>query len=197
MRALPMSRTYHDHMLQVCGEHKTAIRLLTAIHEGDDSVMPEIHAFLKKVKDRVAQDAHARSAKEASRDKRQKTGRKNSGLFEVAPRLDNGRDYGDTGLILARKGNLRLIWRNGSRFWVNQLEGYTYSPGNLVMSVQNSGKADTDLTKNHRNAGDPDTRLTRKLIEKFAEQIDAAFGPGTADAVKKLDKTYVVTEEQA
>lgn len=189
-----MNQAFHDRMLTIQREHQTALRLLTAINEGDDSVMPEIHTFLKSVKERIAGEAHVRSAKAVKAEKRKSIGRKNSGKFEVTPRVENGCDYGATGLVLARKGNTRLIWRSGTKFWADMLTGYTYTPGNLVIHAEDGLRrvADLKLTNNHRNPGDPDTRLSKKLIEKFAERIDAVFGAGTAELVKKLDKTIVI-----
>lgn len=177
-------------------EHTEAIRLLTCINEGDDSVMPAIHTFLKQVKARQEAEALAVSGRQVRQERRKKGGRKNSGAFEIAPRLEGGCDYTSTGLVLARKGSERLVWRSGGKFWADQMTGYTYTPGNLEV-LDARGRISAYLTNNHRSPGSPDTRLSRKLIERHAEKIDLFFGVGTAEKVAALKATIVLDSPEA
>lgn len=172
-------------------EHTTAIRLLTAINEGDDSVMPEIYTFLKTVKARQEAEALATSGKQVRQEKRKKGGRKNSGAFEIAPRYEGGCDYSSSGLVLARNGDLRLVWRSGAKFWADQMTGYTYTPGDLEV-LNAKGRTSAHITNNHRSPGTKDTRLSKALILRYAEKIDALFGPGTAEKVAPLKATLLL-----
>lgn len=190
-----MTIDFASHLSHLQREHATAIRLLTAINEGEDGVMPEIHAFLKLVKDRCAAEAMTKAGQEARHEKRKSGGRKASGLFEIAPRVEGGTDFGADGLVLARKDNLRLVWRSGSKFWADMMTGYVYTPGELLIMAVPQGRTRPEtqnLTDNHRSPNTPDTRLTRKLLERHAAAIDGAFGAGTAAAVAGLKQTIVL-----
>jgi hypothetical protein len=189
-----MNLEYFNQQFVIREEHKEALRLLTALNEGDDSVMPAVHAFLKRVKDRQEAEAVARSAAEVKREKRKTAGRKNSDKFEVATRVEGGVDYGATGLVLARRGNLRLVWRSGAKFWADQLTGSTYTPGELVIMEMPEGARRPrtyQLTDNHRKPGTPDTRLSKKLLERYADRIDERFGAGAAVQIASLTQTVV------
>lgn len=190
-----MNQAYFNQQFVIREEHREALRLLTALNEGDDSVMPTVHAFLRRVKNRQTTEAVAKSVAEVKRDKRKTAGRKNSDKFEVAPRLEGGVDYGATGLVLARRGNLRLVWRSGARFWADSLTGYTYTPGELVFMVMPEGARRPQtfqLTDNHRKPGTPDTRLSKKLLERYADKIDERLGSGVAAQVAGLTQTVVL-----
>lgn len=188
-----MSLTYHDHMLTIQREHREALRLLAALNEGEDGVMPQVHVFLRKVKERQETERVAKAVASQKREQRKAGGRKNSDKFEVVPRMEGGVDYGATGLVIARRGNVRLIWRSGHTFWADQLTGSTYTPGDLVvMTSRESSKQRpqvVSLTDNHRNPGTPDTRLSRKLLERYKDKIDAVFGEGAAEQLYPLKQT--------
>lgn len=191
-----MNATFLEHTLAIQREHKTAIGLLKALNEGDDSVLPQVHTFLKSVAAREAAEVQARSSKAVKQEKRRTSGRKNSGNFEIAPREEGGVDYGNTGLVLARKGDIRLVWRTGHKFWADMMQGFVYTPGDLVV-MNAKGRADAHLTDNHRSPGTKDTRLTRKLIERHADKIDALFGAGAAARIAALTATVLLDAETA
>ncbi|GBG14378.1 uncharacterized protein NMK_1977 [Novimethylophilus kurashikiensis] len=185
----------HLSILERSSKFETAVDLLTRVNEGDDSAVPEIHKFLSNLREREEILAIEHNKAETARDKRKNGGRKNSGLFEVAPRYENGTDFSAEGIVLARKGALRLIWRYGSKFWASQLEPSVYTPGELEVHGENPEQRHRnhrDLTNNHREPGTKDTRLTKALILRYAEQIDAVFGAGTAIQVAELKKTVLV-----
>lgn len=185
----------------ILSEHTEAIALLTAVNECEDGVGAKIYDFLKRVKQRRLDEIARKNAAEAeaaaialAKRRRKSGGRTKSGRFKVAPRIEHGCDYGNEAIILAEKENIRLIWRYGHAFWANALTGYAYTPGNLSIQILSSGRRPSDvrLTDNHRNAGDPDTRLTKRLIQKFAEKINEVFQCDVANHDLMLKQTIVV-----
>lgn len=193
-----MKHADYMHMTAVMAEHAKAVQLLQAVSDGEEDVLPKIYAFLKSVAARKTAEQVRANVKSNNLEKRKKGGRKNSGAFEVCPRLESGADFGSTGLVLARKGNVRLIWRSGHKYWANMLEGSVYAPGNLVIMTSAEGHRRPgveSLTQNHRNAHEEGTRLSRALIEKFATRIDEVFGQGAAERVGALKETLVVPDQ--
>lgn len=191
-----MNHAQYLHMKAILDEHAHALKLLQAVSEGEDGLQPKVHDFLKKVAERKEREQVTANVKANNQEKRKKTGRMNSGAFEVCPRQEGGSDFGVEGLVLARMGKVRLVWRKGSKTWANQLEGSVYSPGNLTILTEASSRYHRPeiayLTDNRRESGGPDTRVSRRLIEKFAERIDSVFGPGVAEQVAHLKQTIVI-----
>lgn len=171
-----------------------AIKLLKRVNEGDDSVFKDIHPFLEVIRRRDEELAAARNAKETRRETRAKTGRKHSGLFEISPRYDKGSDFGAEGIVLARKGQLTLVWRYGSTYWASMFEPRVYAPGDLEVHGEGVNRSADyrNLTNNHRTPNTKDTRLTKALILRYADQINKVFDLAIADEIAKLKKTVII-----
>lgn len=183
--------SYHESLNTVLSEHKQAIALLKRVHEGDDAVHLDIHAFLQQVKHRQEDRKVQQNQAEQRREKRRTAGRKNSGAFDLLPRYRDGADYGSEAIVLARKGDVHLVWRYGSKFWASQLEPSVYTPGELAIHGEAGRRLGRKLTNNHRAPNSPDCRLNKALIERYASQIDAVFGQGAAEKIKSLKQTVL------
>lgn len=187
--------SYIESLSTVLSEHKQALALLKRVHEGDDNVHVDIHSFLQQVKSRQEDRKVKQNQAESRREKRRTSGRRNSGAFEILPRVHDGADYGAEAIVLARKGDVRLVWRYGSKFWANQLEPSVYTPGDLKIHGEPGGRLGRYLTHNHREPNTPDCRLNKALIERYAMQIDEVFGPGAAEKIKALKQTVLFETE--
>ncbi len=86
---------------------------------------------------------------------------------EIAPRHEHGVDYGRDGTVLARFGDLRLVWRGGGKYW-SGLQGNRYAPAALVV-------LEGRTTKHRIHEGG---RLSKKLIAQMHvwNKLEKAFG---------------------
>lgn len=161
-----------------------AILLLRRLVDGQD-ITDEAREFIKDID--IADEARKNEErrKEEYRKKRETRGRRNSGKFEIEPRVVGGADWGADGLVLAKKGGTRLVWRAGSKYFsgVGQ-QSYAAARLQVLFPEQHSWK---DIMEQY-----PDGKrrtLSAKLIFAHEEQIDSIFGKGTASKVAKLEGT--------
>lgn len=160
-------------------DRKEALAMLRRIDDGDDSVLEAIRPFLKRIDARDSEEDARIAAKADAKRRRQSGGRMNSGNFEVEPRMMDGVDYGATGLVLARCGGIRLVWRSGSKYY-SGIGVWRYAPACLEV-MKPGNRTGTDITDWR---GDGKKRfLTKKIIMDHAASIDAHLGAGAAAAV--------------
>lgn len=173
--------------IQVMIDGRNAVRILRRILAGEEKAWIEGEALVKAIDERDEKFKKEQEELQAKRDKRAKSGRMNSGKFEIAPRVEGGVDYSAAGIVLARKGELRLVWRSGGSYFSGR--GRTaYAPAEL--EVLGLDRTSTSLT-NHFNKGKAQ-RLTPALIRQYRAQIDKYFGPGTSKKVEPLEATVVL-----
>lgn len=183
---------WHSSLIASDREGGEAFKILRRIYEGENPPMVEIGQLLKQRKDRLELAAASRSKKEADRERRNKVGRAKSGKFEVAPRYENGTDFSADGIVLARMGTTRLVWRYAGKHWGNQLSGYV-SHGATLELHQN-----TSLHKRLPRSLAEDGRLTSKRLTEpeLAGKIDAIFGAGAAVRIAELKGTVVFEDKE-
>lgn len=179
-------------LLQDSREGDEAFKILRRIYEGENLPMVEIGQLLRRRADRLERLAVERSKKEADRERRNKVGRAKSGKFEVAPRYENGTDFSADGIVLARMGTMRLVWRYAGKHWGNQLSGYV-SHGATLELHQN-----TSLHKRLPRSLAEEGRLTSKRLTEpeLAGKIDAIFGAGAAVRIAELKGTVVFDDRE-
>lgn len=125
---------------------------------------------------------------------RRAKGRLNSGKFEVAPQVENGADFGSRRLVLARKGETRLMWVPGSKYFSGR-GTQVYAPGELTIFRTLNARMGDDITDNRNGPSNSSLRrLSKNTILRFAKEIDAVFGEGTAKRVSRLESTVIVEE---
>jgi hypothetical protein len=179
---------WYRNSIRVMREGDEAIKILKRIYDGEDPPMLEIGSLLKTRREREEESVLAKSTKEAERERRKKIGRANSGNFVVAPRVENGCDYSNVGLVLAVMGDYRLVWRYAGKHWGDQLVGYVGHPASLALHQDRER-----LGKDIHQGG----RLTATLIMENQAAIDAVFGSGAAARISKLDKTVDFDKEES
>ena len=103
---------------------------------------------------------------------------------EIAPRVENGTDYGREGKVLVRKGDLSLVWRGPGMVWSGTGRPFMYCLTSL--DVRTEGRAMSSPV--HKGG-----RLSKKLIAACWAEIDRQFGKGVADAID-INKTLVIGE---
>lgn len=157
---------------------------LQRVSDGDEKVLPEIEAFLNECKEQEDRANVKREEQEQKRAKRATVGRKNSGKYRIAPRLDRGVDHSATGIILLEKGEDWLVWRSGGKYW-SGISRQTYAPADLEIRRQNFRDC-IDLTRHHADHK-PAERLNADMLKRHQKKINEIFGPGaTAKAVQAL-----------
>lgn len=180
-----------------------AIELLRRIDNGDEKAYAEIEPLLKKLDKREADKRQEEERVQQAKVKRATTGRKNSGLFEIAGRHEEGVDHGADGIVLLRKGKMRLVWRYASHYWSSMMEPNAYAPPDLEVLYPKEERANRgnsylpgQITDYHRQklAGKDigRVRLTSALILEHASKIDKVFGKGSAAHAAELKKTVVL-----
>lgn len=177
-------------------ERAVALGILRRLDAGDASAMEEVRPLLKKIDDRERVHQEEESQRVAKKERRQKSGRLNSGAFEVAPRVERGVDFGAKGLVLARKGTVRLVWRYAHTAYLNRLNGSVAASPSLEVLTE-GGSLPKDITDSYRNTRRGGWRLSRNLIMEYASQIDSFFGAGVAAQVSELKGTVVVEDNPA
>lgn len=165
-----------------------AISILRRILAGEKKAWVEGEKLIAQVDE--AQDIAKKKeeAREASRAKREKSGRKNSGKFEIAPRYERGCDHGAEGLVLARNDTTRLIWRSGSTYF-SGIGSRGYAPAELELQID--GQAMSKRITNNFDDRQNVQRLTSNLIVRHGAAIDKIFGSGAARKIAPLEKTIV------
>lgn len=178
---------------------RSAIALLRRLDAGDEAAYKEIEPLIKRIDERDGKRRVTEEAKQAARVKRSTSGRKNSGAFEIAPASEAGVDYGATGLILLRKGPVRLVWRSGSKYF-SGIGRQAYAPADLDIMTPPVGKHGRwvceDLTKHHKSKLEGErvgiVRLTKALVLSHRQRIDEVFGPGAAERAAELKQTVIL-----
>jgi len=120
--------------------------------------------------------------------KKIKTGREHSGKFEIAPSVENGADHGNTGIVLIKNKQYRLVWRKGSTY-PSGIGIRRYAPAEL--EILTLGKTMSTSITNHFNSG-KSKRLSKSLILEHKELINEYFGNGAAELASNLEKTIVI-----
>lgn len=162
-----------------------ALELLRRLLDGDEKAWIEGEEFLKKVDEQHSAAEKTRADKEARKKKRQTSGRKASGLFDIAPRVEHGVDYSADGIVLLRRGDLRLVWRSGGKYF-SGIGQQGYGPAELEILFPDRCMS-TTLTDHHRN--NKSQRLSRALVLHYEKEIDEVFGEGAAKQAAKLKGT--------
>jgi len=185
-------------MRSVIFNYERAIALLRRMAKSTsrpDVARAEARELLADIDKANAEFRSQRKDAQERREKRAKGGRKGSGKFEIAPANEGGCNHGATGIVLMRKGALRLVWRSGSKYF-SGIGSQSYAPADLEILVPRETVPER-VTEFHARSlrGEKVTaRLTGALILEHREQIDAAFGKGTAAQAAELKGTVLLPE---
>lgn len=113
---------------------------------------------------------------------------------EVAPRYEPGVDYGAQGVVLIRKGDIRLIWRSGGMVWSGTGQPFNYFPTSLELRC-GSGRMDNHLHGRMDKDLHEGGRLCHKRIRENIEAIRKAFSEPELSALEiDVKKTLVIGE---
>ena len=119
---------------------------------------------------------------------RQQRERKRLGQFEIAPRvdIDKGVNYSADGIVLLRRGDVRLVWRHGGKYW--SARNSHYSPAELqILDPERRTSIPVQGIGGRKLNDYGASRLNAALLFRGSEHIDKVFGPGAwkraADAV--------------
>lgn len=162
-------------------ERTDAIAILRRIDAGELNATAEIRSFLRRVDARCKAEEDAHSQRTAARERRAKIGRKQSGKFDIEPRVLDGTDHGNTGIILARNEKLRLVWRSGAMYF-SGVGRQAYAAADLEV-LGYGGRIPVSITESQFKSRRGGWRLSKALIMEFASSIDKHFGAGTAAAI--------------
>lgn len=185
--------------LYVLRSRVEALKLLREIVSWADvsargaTVFDKARKLIGDIDAREASDRAAARALAQRREWRVSTGRKNSGLFQIAPSTDGGVVHSASGIILARSGDKWLVWRSGGNYWSGRAQRYAPAELEIRLPPESGDRMPRKLTK-HFEAGVA-KRLSKGLILSFKVPIDAEFGPGVAEKIAgDLTKTVVFGE---
>ncbi len=172
-----------------------SIELLRRVNSGDETVLKEIEEFLRQHDELEQRHKDAIQKKVIRIQKAKTTGRLNSGAFEVAHAVEAGVDHGAKGVVLAKNDQYRLVWRGGSEYW-SGIGSFRYAPAELeILRYPDKNnhlqeRTPIKITDNFlKSKQERETRLSKKLILKYKQQIDQYFGEGTAEKVSSLKAT--------
>lgn len=114
---------------------------------------------------------------------------------EIAPRLEDGTDYGAAGKVLVRVGDRRLVWRPGRVYYSGMLNPHAYAPASLnVLWPREGGRMHSHSTLIFEGG-----RLSRKRLREHIDVIRKALKLGVNDLypedidLKRTLVLYVVT----
>lgn len=169
---------------------RDAVAILRRIVEADDqNAREEARRFIERLDREEARSKAQADAKQARREHRRTVGRENSAAFEIVPQTENGVHHAAIGIVLAKRGDIRLVWRRSGRYWSGRQQHY--APPELQVLLPDA-QLPVSLTyhSNNRTIG-KGPRLSRALILRYAEKIDETFGQGTAAKVADLKATVI------
>lgn len=172
-----------------------AIDLLRRIDRGDEAAFREIRPLLDRMDGREARRLTLESEQRDRSAKRKAAMRLHSGRFEIAKAYEDGVSYCAAGIVLLRNSTHRLVWRSGGTYFSGR-GTRNYAPADLdILGPRRGGWPNTTgLTLNHRHG--TTCRLSRELVIKHAQAIDAVFGEGSAVQAAKLERTVVVPDPE-
>lgn len=109
------------------------------------------------------------------------------------PRTENGIDWANARIVLARYGLKELWWNRSGSHWQDQLSGYVSHGGTLITAFYNPrALGGRGVEYDHLHEGG---RLSRNLILANAKIINGFFGiPDVAENIVK-NKTLIITNE--
>lgn len=162
-------------------ERAAAIHILRRIDAGEATAIDEVRPFLHQVDARSKDQEDAAAQRLSARERRARTGRKQSGKFDVEPRMLDGTDHGNTGIILARNEKLRLVWRGGSKYFAG-IGRQAYAPAGMEV-LGYGGRTSVSITESQFKERRGGWRLSKPLIMEFASGVDKHFGAGAAAAI--------------
>lgn len=170
-----------------------AIELLRRIHSGDEAAFREIEPLLAEIDKYGAARKKEREDKAERRSKKMLGGRKNSGRFEIARQIENGVDHSASGIVLIRKGDMRLVWRSGGNYFSGRGQ-QSYAPAELELMKPDgrSGKITDNWRKSH-DGRETESHLSKALLLKYEAKIDAVFGAGATRKAALINRTLVLS----
>lgn len=167
-----------------------AVEILRRILNGDEKAWKEGEELIAEIDQSNRHWARLRAEAAAQKQRHQtalQRTRLHNGKFEVVSRSEGGVDHSAPGIILAVKGNARLVWRSGGRYW-SSIGSYAYAPAEL--EIMGEHRIPKKLTDHFQTRGHGKTRrLSKQLILDHRGEIDKVFGVGATERIAKLDKT--------
>lgn len=99
-----------------------------------------------------------------------------------------GVDFGSSGKVLVRKGDIALVWFSGYSVMSCGVKGFgrDYVPARLV--IQGTARNNFSRVSKTLHEGG---RLSSKILDRFKSDIDLVFGEGTTDRIN-LKTTLVL-----
>lgn len=174
----------------------TLINLLRRVNNGDETVLKEIDALLNYIDEEDAKLKEKEAKRKEALELKKTRGRKNSGAFEIAPRYENGVDYGNTGIVLLKNERCRLVWRSGSQYFAG-IGCVAYAPSELVILMPPDGMTrNVKVTDHFKDRGSKKYRLSSKLVLQYKEKIDKIFGEGSTEKAAALKQTVILSKQQ-
>ncbi len=172
------------------------IDLLRRIESGDEAAFKEINPLLARIDKRATDGVAAESAAAQRRAKRLKSDRKLSGKFQIAPACENGVDHSASGIVLLQHSDgHRLVWRSGGYYTSGQSRNYAPADLEIFRPKRKMQPCmPKHLTNNLNNSRSEESRLSKRLVLKYRDEIDAIFGEGAAERAAGLTGTIVVGE---